>query len=85
MAKKKVVVKETITEEQEELSKETFYCVKVKLFENGFLKKMKTRLFFKSRKEAEAVYNATMERGHRVELSVFHSGNEKIILFKDCK
>lgn len=83
MAKKTITIREAVTEEQEIL-RGTIFCVKIKIFENGFLKKMEKRIFFKSLKEAEKAYESTFERGRRIELSRFEGGNEHILQFKDC-
>lgn len=58
------------------------YCVKVQLWEDGFLKKTLEKSFFNSEREAESYYNGCEVEGTVVQLSYFAGGNERQIKIK---
>ena len=59
------------------------FCVKIQLWENGYLKKTLEKSFFKSEREAESYYNGCEQEGTVVQLSEFRDGgNERWIKMK---
>ena len=66
------------------LDKGTVYCVAVKRFENGLLKEVKKKEYFKKEEEATEFYNSLDDRGYRISLTVFINGLERTIREKNC-
>lgn len=56
---------------------EVLYCVKVQIWENGFLKKTLGRDFFKKEEDAIRFYNGCEEENTVVQLSKYTDGNER--------
>lgn len=66
----------------EKPDKKVQYCVKVQIWEDGFLKKTLSKEFFKTLKEAELVFNGYEQEGTKVQLSKYTDGNEREIKCK---
>lgn len=65
---------------------EVLYCVKVKKYKNGFLKKVIEKKLFKKKKDAELFYDEQELGKHIViELSVYNDLNEKSLKSKGDK
>lgn len=61
---------------------ETLYCVKVQIWENGLLKKILSKDFFRKEDDAIRFYNGCEEEGTVVELSKYTDGYERSIKAK---
>ena len=75
-----------VNDKKKERKIEILYCVKVKKYSKGFLKKVLKKELFKNRKEAELFYDEQDVGKHIVvELSCYTDLNEKTIKMKGDK
>ena len=75
-----------VAEVKKERKAEILYCVKVKKYKNGFLKKILKKELFTKKKDAELFYDEQDVGKHIVvELSVYTDLNEKSLKTKGDK
>lgn len=75
-----------MAEVKKERKVEVLYCVKVKKYKNGFLKKVLKKKLFTKKKDAELFYDEQELGKHIViELSVYNDLNEKQLKSKGDK
>jgi hypothetical protein len=65
------------------VSVDSQYCVKVQIWENGFLKKTISKEFFEKESDAERYYNSCEQEGTKVQLSKYIGGNERTVKVKN--
>lgn len=75
-----------VADTKKEHKVEVLYCVKVKKYKNGFLKKVIDKKLFTKKKDAELFYDEQELGKHIVvEISLYIDGNEKSLKTKGDK
>lgn len=75
-----------MNDKKKERKQEILYCVKVKKYSKGFLKKVLKKELFTKRKDAELFYDEQdVDKHIIIELSVYTDGNERTIKMKGDK
>lgn len=84
MAGKKIVKATTYLSDNYIDDKGILFCVKTKYWENGLLKAVDEKKFFKKEKDAREYYNQVNRRGYQIELTKIVNGNERTVEVKFC-